>query len=160
MNLTFRTIPEEDDVKRIEEIVSSTGFFHDFETEVAVELIEERLKEGEASGYYFVFAEADGKTVAYTCYGPDPVTKSTFLLFWIVTHRDYMGKGIGRRLLEETHSRVKKMGGTMIVAETSGRDMYAPTRAFYSKSGYVPEAVIKDYYDKGDDKYIYVKRLN
>ena len=60
MNLTFRTIPEKRDIKRIREIVVSTKFFYDHEVDVAVELIEERLGKGESTGYHFVFAEVDG----------------------------------------------------------------------------------------------------
>lgn len=159
MNLHFRTIPEHKDIQWVREIVESTGFFYDFETEIAVELVKERLDKGEDSGYYFVFAEADGITVAYTCFGHDEMTKSCFELYWIVTHNDFRGKGIGKKLLEETYSQIRKKGGTMVVAETSGRPYYASTRAFYEKAGYTLEAVIRDYYDKGDDKCFYVKHL-
>ena len=47
----------------------------------------------------------------------------------------------------------------MIIAETSGRDQYSPTRAFYDSAGFALEARIADYYNKGDDLLIYVKRL-
>jgi GNAT superfamily N-acetyltransferase len=160
MNLTFRTEPENKDIQRIREIVISTGFFYDHETEVAVELITERLRKGESTGYHFVFADVDGVTAAYTCYGHDEMTKSCFDLYWIVTHNDFRGKGIGKKLLEETYKQAKKLGCTMIIAETSGRDHYIPTRAFYDSAGYTLEAVIRDYYDRGDDKCIYVKRLD
>jgi len=159
MNLTFRTTPKEIDVKRIREIVLSTKFFYDHEVEVAAELIDERLRYGETSGYYFVFAEVDEITVAYSCFGPIPMTKSSFDLYWIVTHNDYRGKGIGKKLLEETYKEAKKLGCTLIIAETSGLSHYAPTRAFYDSNNYTLEARIRDFYDKDDDKYIYVKRL-
>ena len=160
MNLTFRTTPEQKDVKRIREIVESTGFFYDFETDVAVELVEERLSSGISSGYHFVFAEVDGVTAAYSCFGHIEMTKSCFDLFWIVTHNDFRGKGIGKKLLDETYREAISMGCTMIIAETSGREHYAPTRAFYDSAGYTLEATIKDYYDKGDDKLIYIKRFD
>lgn len=159
MNITFRKVPEKNDAGRVREIVASTGFFYDHEIEIAVELVLERLKSGEASGYFFVFAEVGGVPVAYTCFGKDDMTRSCFELYWIVTHADYRGKGIGKMLLEETYREARRMGCTMIIAETSGREHYAPTRAFYEKTGYTLEAVIKDYYDKGDDKCFYVKRF-
>ena len=160
MNLTFRTIPGKKDIKRIREIVESTGFFYDFETDVAVELAEERLKDGISTGYHFVFAEVDGVTAAYSCFGHIEMTKSCFDLYWIVTHHDFRGKGIGKKLLDETYREAIKMGCTMIIAETSGREHYAPTQAFYISAGYTLEATIKDYYDKGDDKLIYIKRFD
>lgn len=160
MNITFRTTPLQKDIERIREMVVSTGFFYDHETEVAVDLIKERLEKGESTGYNFVFAEADGVTAAYTCFGHDEMTKSCFDLYWIVTHNDFRGKGIGKQILEETYRVARKMGCTMIIAETSGREHYKPTRAFYDSAGYTLEAVIRDYYDKGDDKCVYVKRLD
>jgi GNAT superfamily N-acetyltransferase len=159
MNLTFRKIPKKEDVQLIREIVLSTKFFYDHEVEVAVELIEERLKKSEESGYHFIFAEADGITVAYSCYGPISLSKSGFDLYWIVTHHDYRGKGIGRQLLEETFRQAKAIGCTSLYAETSGLDHYAPTRAFYISNQFILEATLKDFYDKGDDKLIYVIRF-
>ncbi len=159
MNLTFRNIPEKKDINRIREIVFSTKFFYDHEVDVAIELIEERLGKGESTGYHFVFAEADGKTVAYSCYGPIALTKSSFDLYWIVTDNEYRGRGIGKKLLEETYMEARKMGCTLIIAETSGQDHYAATRAFYENNHFTLEARIRDFYDKGDDKFIYVKKI-
>ena len=159
MNLTFRTIPEKRDIKRIREIVVSTKFFYDHEVDVAVELIQERLGKGDSTGYHFVFAEADGITCAYSCYGPIAMTKSSFDLYWIVTDNEFRGKGIGKKLLAETYKEARKMGCTLIIAETSGLDHYKPTRAFYESNNFTPEARIRDFYDKDDDKYIYVKRI-
>ena len=88
------------------------------------------------------------------------MTKSCFDLYWLVTHNDFRGKGIGKKILDETYKEAKKMGCTMIIAETSGREHYAPTQAFYRSAGYTLEATIHDYYDKGDDKLIYIKRLD
>ncbi|MGD0582750.1 MAG: GNAT family N-acetyltransferase [Bacteroidales bacterium] len=160
MNLTFRTTPGKSDIKRIREIVESTGFFYDFETDIAVELVEDRLENGLSTGYHFVFAEVDGVTAAYACFGHIEMTKSCFDLYWIVTHNDFRGKGIGKKLLDEMYRQARNLGCTMIIAETSGREHYAPTRAFYDSAGYTLEATIRDYYDKGDDKLIYIKRFD
>jgi GNAT superfamily N-acetyltransferase len=157
--LVFRkeVFPADPDI--IRDITASTGFFYDYEIEVAVELADERLKRGEESGYYFCFAELDGNTVAYACFGPIACTKSSFDLFWIVTHKNHRGKGIGVRLLEETEKLVKGMGGTNLIAETSSRSLYLPTRTFYEKNHYVAEARIRDFYGRDDDKIVYVKRF-
>ncbi len=160
MEILFRTTPVKKDVTTIREIVESSGFFYNFETDVAVELVEERLAEGESSGYHFVFAEVNGVTVAYACFGHVEMTKSCFDLYWIATHHDFRGKGIGKKLLEETCRQARKMGCTLLIAETSGREKYAPTRAFYDSAEFALEATIRDYYDKGDDKLIYIKRFD
>ena len=53
--LTLRYEVAEADIQRVREIVDSTGFFHPPEVDVAVELVEERLRRGDASGYFFAF---------------------------------------------------------------------------------------------------------
>ena len=88
------------------------------------------------------------------------MTKSCFDLYWLITHNDFRGKGIGKKLLDVTYAEAKKLGCTMIIAETSGRDHYKPTQAFYISAGYTLEATIHDYYDKSDDKLIYIKKLD
>ncbi|MDD4603398.1 MAG: GNAT family N-acetyltransferase [Bacteroidales bacterium] len=157
--VTFRTHVTSEDVKTVEEIIVSTGFFYDIEIPVAVELVEERLKLGISSDYYFIFAELDGKTVAYSCFGPIAGTEGGFDLYWIATHNDYRGYGIGNQLISETHKTIKEMGGRFVVAETSTLDKYAPTRHFYDRTGYTLEAKIDDFYKEGDGKVFFIKRL-
>jgi ribosomal protein S18 acetylase RimI-like enzyme len=159
MNLTFRTTPEKRDIRRIMEIVESTNFFYDHEVEVAVELVTERLSHGESTGYYFLFAELDGVTTAYSCYGPISMSKTSFDLYWIATHNGFRGKGIGKKVLEETCHEARKMGCKILIAETSGLEHYTPTRAFYDSNKFVLEARLKNFYDEGDDKLIYTKRI-
>jgi ribosomal protein S18 acetylase RimI-like enzyme len=157
--INFRTTPIPEDSENVRDIIVSTGFFYDFEVPVAVELVEAGLQEGDDSGYLFIFAEVDGRTVAYSCYGHIAGTDAGFDLFWIATHNDLRGTGIGKALLEETHKKVKEMGARYIIAETSSLDKYLPTRLFYEKNGYSKDAVIADYYKPGDGKIIYVKRF-
>ena len=156
---TLRSIPEPKDPARIKEIVSSTGFFREDEIHVAVELVEEWLSKGEASGYEFLFAEVDGKPVAYSCYGLIPCTLHSYDLYWIATHKDFMNKGIGRALLRETEKAIQKAGGIGIYVETSSKGQYAPTRAFYENNDYILKARFEDFYDRGDDKVVYIKKV-
>ncbi len=43
--------------------------------------------------------------------------------------------------------------------ETSSKESYGDTRAFYEKIGCILAAQLPDYYDRGDDKLIYLKSL-
>jgi ribosomal protein S18 acetylase RimI-like enzyme len=159
--LSFRTYVGPKDPEHVREMAVSTGFFYDFEVPVAVELVEECLVKGEEeSGYFFIFVESEGKPLAYSCYGPIAGTEGSFDLFWIVTHNDYRGMGIGKVLLERTQEAVRRKGGRLLIAETSSLEKYTPTRAFYEKNGYIQESFIADYYKPGDGKVTYVKRLD
>jgi hypothetical protein len=51
--LTFREDPRPTGVRRVRDIVQSSGFFSKDETDVAMELVEERLLKGVTSRYYF-----------------------------------------------------------------------------------------------------------
>jgi ribosomal protein S18 acetylase RimI-like enzyme len=159
LKITFRSAVKSNDPAVVEAIVRSTEFFREDEIPVAVELVEERLKKGVASGYEFLFAETEGKTVAYSCYGLIACTLHSYDLYWIVTHKDFMYRGIGKRLLQETEHAIKDAGGHGIYVETSSKDQYTPTRAFYEKNDYILKATFQDFYDTGDDKCVYVKNV-
>lgn len=158
--ISFRTEVREDDCKTVRKILESTGFFHDFEVDVAVSLVEEALQQGENSGYYFVFAEDNGITTGYSCFGDIPCTRNSYDIYWIAVSQDQRGKGTGGLLLKETERLIGEKKGNGIYLETSSTEKYLPTRNFYLKYDYVIEAVIRDFYDYGDDKVLFVKRLN
>jgi ribosomal protein S18 acetylase RimI-like enzyme len=157
--VTFRRDVRPGDDEIVRKIIVSTNFFYDFEVPVAVELVQDRLELGEKSDYHFLFAEYEGQTVSYACFGPVAATEGSFDLYWIATHNDFRGKGIGNLVIEETHRIIREMGGRILIAETSSLEKYAPTRHFYDRTGYTKEAEIADFYKKGDGKVFYVKRL-
>lgn len=153
--LTFRHTPCPEDRDAIRGIVASTGFFTDAEVDVAVELIDERLTRGEASGYHFVFAEENDETIGYACYGPIACTVGSYDLYWIAVDNAHRGQGHGRRILAEAEQCMAAAGARRIYIETSGREQYAPTRTFYEHCGYRLEATLNDFYAPGDPKLIY-----
>lgn len=143
----------------VQRLVESSEFFSVEETDVAVELVRERLRKGPASGYEFLFAEYDGHTVAYTCFGPIACTRSSYDLYWIVVHKQVRGPGIGRALLRRTEEAITAQGGQRLYVETSSRTQYASTGAFYRACDYREEALLEDFYAPGDGKQIYCKVL-
>ncbi|HUI70100.1 MAG TPA: GNAT family N-acetyltransferase [Spirochaetia bacterium] len=155
--ITIRRTVEQADVERIRSITESTGFFYREEVDTAVELIEDRLQKGPRCGYHFLFAEEDGETVGYTSYGPIACTRTSFDLYWIVVAGEFRGKGLGKRLLEASESAIRDLGGNRVYIETSMRELYEPTRAFYLARGYTAVAVLDDFYAPGDAKVIYLK---
>lgn len=157
--ITFRHEVSSADIKNVREILTSTGFFYDFEIDVALELVQEYLDKGSESGYHFIFAEIDGKTVGYACLGPIPCTKHSFDLYWIGVHQNSRGSGIGRLVLQESEKSISEMGGKKIFIETSSSEKYYPTRKFYLDNNYTEAALLNDFYAPGDSKHIYEKSL-
>jgi len=68
------------DTHHVESIVRSTQFFREDEVQVAVELVEERLRKGSESGYEFIFAEIGGERsdTAVSVSSPVPCTALIF----------------------------------------------------------------------------------
>ena len=87
------------------------------------------------------------------------MTEKTFDLYWIAVDSKTHRNGVGRRLLTACEEEVRKAGGRILIAETSGTPHYESTRKFYSGMGYALEATIKDFYTEGDDLAIFVKRF-
>lgn len=157
--LHFREELLPSDAGAVRRLVTATGMFRPHEVDVAVELVDEALNRGEASGYYFIFAEQAGQVMGYGCYGPITVTTHSYDLYWIVVDPSQQGKGLGRDLLQRAEQRIAGRGGRQVYIETSGQETYLPTRRFYERCGYELEATIRDFYAPGDDKLIYVRRL-
>lgn len=157
--VTFRREAQPADRNRVRAIVSSTGVFSPVEIEVAIELLDDWLAKGPRSEYQFIFAESAGRTLGYACYGPIPLTAASYDLYWIAVEKICQGQKIGQKLLAKTEELILAAGGTHIYIETSNRSQYVPTREFYIRRGYCQEALLKDFYSPGDDKVIYVKKV-
>jgi ribosomal protein S18 acetylase RimI-like enzyme len=157
--MIFRYAVAPADRLAVRAIAESTGFFSPAETDVAVELVDERLAKGPASGYEFAFAEEAGELLGYSCFGPIAATEASFDLYWIVVAKDRQRAGIGRALMVESERLIRAAGGRRVYVETSSRAQYEPTRAFYQRNGYRIEAVLDDFYAPGDGKVILVKVL-
>jgi len=156
----FRNILKESDIKAIEDILISSGFFYDFEVPVALETVRDNFEKGEeASGYIFIIAEEDGIPVAFACYGKSPCTVESFDLYWIAVHENQKAKGIGKQLMGLIEADIVKRKGKNIWIDTSSRALYEPTRQFYLKQGCEIVAELPDFYAMGDSKVVFLKKV-
>jgi D-alanine-D-alanine ligase len=157
MSPLFREEVKPEDREAVGRLVRATGFFSDEEAEIAEELIEERLARGDASGYFFLFAEEGNRLLGYACFGPIPGSVHSFDLYWIAVNTGEQGRGVGRMLMAAAERLMVQRGARRIFADTSSRPQYEPTRAFYLACGYREAAFLTDFYAPGDSKVIFVK---
>ncbi|HEX3555790.1 MAG TPA: GNAT family N-acetyltransferase [Thermoanaerobaculia bacterium] len=141
----------------VEELIRATGFFNAEEIEVALELVDDRLTQGEASHYRFLVGDVDGEVAGYACWGPIPGSQESADLYWIVVHPRFQGRGVGAALLRAAEDWMAAAGRPRVYVETSTRPQYDPTRAFYAACGYHLAAELPDFYAPGDGKAVFLR---
>ncbi len=153
-------VPSDKDGTQIHAITANTTVFSQEEMECVDELWEEYQVQGsERSGYYFLVEKENERVLGYSCYGPRSLTSGTYDLYWIAVDPTVRRGGVGRKLLAASEEAIRKLGGRLLVLETSGLPTYEQTRNFYLATGYKLEATLKDFYNEGDDLVIFTKHL-
>jgi ribosomal protein S18 acetylase RimI-like enzyme len=148
------------DLEAVASLIASIENFNPAEVECALELVDIYLNNKSQSDYRIVVAEDSASAICgYACWGPVPLTKGTYDLYWIATHRGSRGRGYGHALMAHVENRVMEDNGRLLVVETSGKNSYEGTVDFYRRLGYEEVSRIEHFYDVGDDRLIFVKRL-
>jgi ribosomal protein S18 acetylase RimI-like enzyme len=147
------------DRQGILDLLVSTSAFQEHEMTVAMELVDTALNKPGQEDYHPYVLEDDGSLVAYACFGRNPMTRFTYDLYWLATHNDRMRQGHAQALFRFVEQEIKRRGGRLLVIETSSKDSYGGSRQFYDRVGCEFAARLPDFYDVGDDRVIYFKRL-
>jgi ribosomal protein S18 acetylase RimI-like enzyme len=149
------------DLTAVSSLVVSVENFNKAEVDCALELIDIYLQNDNQTDYRVVVAEDSAPSIrGYACWGPVPLTRGAYDLYWIATHPESRGCGFGRALMLYVESKVKEEKGRLLVVETSGKSSYMATIQFYQRLGYEEVSRIEHFYDVGDDRLIFVKRLS
>lgn len=142
-------------------IVECVGNFNSVEIATALELVDIWLRDSTQKDYRVAVAEDPGARVCgYACWGPTPLTKGTYDIYWIATLPEVHGSGFGRALMAYIEKQVAAEMGRLLVLETSSKESYGDTVRFYRRSGYEEASRIRDFYDADDDKITFVKKLS
>ena len=97
--------------------------------------------------------------MGYICYGPTPMTRHTFDLYWIIVDPDRRREGLGKSLLARMEKDLSENSAKIVRVETSSKENYGAAARFYSKEGFDVAGNIADFYADGDDLVIYSKTL-
>lgn len=155
-----RTRPlEARDRPAIVEIVNRIANFSSSEVEVALELVDEWLADGEPSDYICWVIEDDEGVRGYVCIGPTPLTDGTFDLYWIAVDPSAQGRGYGQALTKVAEDEARARGGRLLLIETASHETYSATIHFYERGGYELVSRIPDFYKEGDDKLTFAKTI-
>ena len=102
---------------------------------------------------------AEGTPISMAYLAPERMTEGTYNLYAIAVDKSHQGKGIGGQLMDYIEDHLRGAGHRVIIVETSGLPDYELTRKFYHKKQYQEEAVIRDFYQEGEDKVVFWKKL-
>lgn len=103
--------------------------------------------------------EKDGKPIAIAYCAPEKMTEGTYNLYLIAVHKTYQSQGIGAKIMTYVEDMLRADEQRVLIVETSGLPQFERTRAFYDKLHYVREAEIRDFYQEGESKVIFWKKL-
>ena len=158
--MKIRSLLEKDRAKLLS-ILIKTRAFTSAEIDVAMELIDIVLKDHIQKDYQIdCVGDDEDLAIGYICYGPTPMTRGTFDLYWIAVDPDFQEQGAGSKLLRSLEEGVKAREGRMILADTSTIPHFEKTQKFYLKNEFQEVARIPDYYHPGNDRITFCKRLD
>ena len=147
------------DKPAIMELLRNTPEFEPDEVVVAEELLDSYLASPTNSGYYVLVAEFDSRTIGYICYGPIPLTRGSWDIYWMAVDRQEQNKGVGKALLRSAEEKIRQEHGRLSFIETSSKPSYEKTRRFHMSQGYQQICRVSDFYSIGDDKIIFQKTI-
>jgi len=148
-----------EDRGQIKNILSSVDIFNTEEKEIALELIDEAVARPQQDYYNIFVYEEENKVLGYHCTGKRALTDGVFDMYWIVVDPASQNKGVGKKLLGHVEDFAKERSGRLILAETSSREDYTPTRNFYLRNNYSVLSEIKDFYSMNDNLIIFGKYI-
>ncbi|MDG1472292.1 MAG: GNAT family N-acetyltransferase [Ascidiaceihabitans sp.] len=144
-----------DDIAALQEVLDGTALFP---SEMLPDIVGGFLSENDSADIWLT-CEADGKPVGF-CYAvPEELADGAWNMLAIAVLPSAQGNGRGGAITAHLETELRERGARILIADTSGTDEFAQTRAFYQKSGYSEEARIRDFWAPGDDKVVFWKSL-
>ncbi len=141
-------------------LLEAITIFTEDEVEVVNELLDTYLfNENQKDYLFFATREYDDSLSSFICYGPTPMTKNTFDLYWLGTHPNQRGKGLAHGLIRHMKNYMNEQKARLIRVETSSKELYAETQAFYDRLKFKEAARITDFYQDGDDLITYIMNI-
>ncbi len=129
-----------------------------FPSDMLDEMVDPFFNDPVCSDLWQVY-EHEGRPVAFLYCVHEKLTEGTWNVLAIAVFPDFQNQGIGKLLMSNLEEILKGDNHTTLLVETSSLPEYENTRRFYDSIGYNKEAVIRDFYAKGDHKIVFWKSL-
>ncbi|WP_239492575.1 N-acetyltransferase [Luteitalea sp. TBR-22] len=151
--MTFRAV-RADDLPALKAVIETTTLFP---SEMLDGMLAAYIAGTSGDDLWLTTAEPLPLAVAYCV--REPLTAGTCNLLLIAVHASQRRRGLGRALLDHVEATLAARGDRLLLVDTSSDAAFDGTREFYRRAGYEEEARIRDYYQDGDAKVTFRKRL-
>ena len=145
-----------DDIQGLKRVLDSSGLFP---SEYLDEMISDYFNNADTQDIWFTYIDEDRPVAIGYCV-PEKLTNGTYNLLAIGVSEDSQRKGIANEMINYIERQLKSKDGRILIVETSSDDAQIGARKLYEKIGYTKEAVIRDFWNDGEDKIVFWKKLN
>ncbi|MBK9103806.1 MAG: GNAT family N-acetyltransferase [Saprospiraceae bacterium] len=146
---------EINDLEHLKSVIDSNGLFPS-------DLLDEMTNDyfsNEKTTDIWLTKEIDSIPAAVVYCAPERMTEGTFNLYLIAISKNLQGKGISSEMMAYLENFLRENGNRILLVETSSLPEFELTRKFYDELGYKREAVIREFYQEGEDKVVFWKKL-
>jgi len=144
------------DIDVLKEVLDSSELFP---SEMLDDMIHDFFHNETSTDIWLTTLE-NGRPISIAYCAPERMTEGTYNLYAIAVHKDKQGQGVGGKMMTYIEDLLRKNGHRILLVETSGLADFELTRKFYHQCQYHQEAIIRDFYQDGEDKVIFWKKLN
>lgn len=142
------------DLSAVASILDATGLFP---SEMLANMAEPFLSG--ADSHIWLTACEGHEVLGFAYCEPERMTDGTYNLLAIAVDPKRQSQGLGQLIVAAVEQAVTDSGGRVLLVETSSLAEYERTRSFYDQLGFSREAVIREFYAKGEDKLVFWKPL-
>ena len=144
------------DIPELQGVLDSTQLFP---SEMLLDMLAPAVEIGDSDHLWLTVLDASGVPVGF-CYAvPEQMADGTWNMLAIAVDVSAQRAGHGGKLVAALEDTLRQRDARILIADTSGVEAFAPTRAFYVANGYAQEARIREFWGPGDDKVVFWKAL-
>lgn len=143
------------DLDSLKIVLDSCGLFP---SEYLDEMISDYFNNLDTNEIWFTYVENNSPISIGYCI-PEKLTSGTYNLLAIGVSENHQRKGVAVEMMNFIAQKLKTIGARVLIVETSSDDAQIGARNLYQKLGYNQEAVIRDFWNEGEDKIVYWKKL-
>jgi ribosomal protein S18 acetylase RimI-like enzyme len=154
MNGKIRAVTR-NDLEVLKKIIDSSGLFP---SEYLDEMISDYFNNTNTEEIWFTYIKSHTSIAIGYCV-PEKLTHGTYNLLAIGVSPNAQRRGVATEMMHYIEHQLKQRGGRILIVETSSDDAQIGARKFYEKIGYTQMAVIRDFWNDGEHKIVFWKKL-